>query len=288
VLTVVTAVVGPLAFAALVSAGRRAAATERIRGLGPSSRWRIPATLRGRVVDALGAADISIEPEQAVELWAIGVVATSILAGAIAPGLSVPTAVLGVVGGPVALVFGRSRRERRFAAALPGVLEQVAAELRGGGTIAGAIERLASSEHAVAADFRRIHVRTCLGLALSDALATWPSDHDAPGVRAAAGALSVAAAMGGRAADAIDGLAASIRHRLDAAAEARALSSQARLSALVIGVAPVAYLAFASLVDRRSVTALISTGVGRVCLVLGLGLEALAALWIRRIVSSEG
>ena len=41
------------------------------------------------------------------------------------------------------------------------------------------------------------------------------------------------------------------------------------------------------LVDARSVTALVGTGVGRVCLVVGLALEALAAVWMRRIVASE-
>ena len=107
------------------------------------------------------------------------------------------------------------------------------------------------------------------------------------GVRAAAGALAVAASQGGRAAEAIDGLASSLRHRLDALAEARALSTQARMSAVVVGAAPIGYLAFASLVDPRSVSVLVGTGVGRTCLVVGLGLEGLAALWIRRIVRSE-
>ena len=97
----------------------------------------------------------------------------------------------------------------------------------------------------------------------------------------------MAAALGGRAADAIDGLATSLRHRLDAAAEARALSSQARLSAVVVGAAPIGYLAFSSLVDQRAVGVLVGTGVGRVCLVVGIALEALAALWIRRIVRAE-
>jgi len=31
----------------------------------------------------------------------------------------------------------------------------------------------------------------------------------------------------------------------------------------------------------------VGTGVGRVCLVVGVALEALAALWIRRIVRAE-
>jgi tight adherence protein B len=200
--------------------------------------------------------------------------------------MALPTA-LGVLAmGPVGLRLARSRRERRFSAALPGALEQVAAELRGAGTVAAAVERLSLAGGAVAHDLHRVHVRTLLGLPLADALAGWPAEHDVPGVRAAAGALSVAASMGGRAAEAIDGLAASLRHRLDAAAEAHALSAQARLSAIVVGAAPLGYLAFSSLVDPRSVTALVATGVGRVCLVVGLGLEVVAAFWIRRILRS--
>ncbi len=66
--------------------------------------------------------------------------------------------------------------------------------------------------------------------------------------------------MGGRAADALDGLASSLRDRLDAVAEAHALSTQARLSAVVVGAAPLGYLAFAALVDAGSVTALVGTG----------------------------
>jgi len=89
---------------------------------------------------------------------------------------------------------------------LPAALEQVAAELRGGGTVAGAVDRLAAGAGAVAADLRRVHGRTQLGLPLADALAGWPAEHDAAGVRAAAGALAVATTMGGRAADAIDHL----------------------------------------------------------------------------------
>ena len=103
----------------------------------------------------------------------------------------------------------------------------------------------------------------------------------------AAGALAVATTVGGRAADAIDGLASSLRGRLDASSEARALSAQSRLSAVVVGAAPLGYLAFSSLIDPGSAAALVGTGVGRVCLIVGLALEGLAAVWIRRIVRSE-
>jgi tight adherence protein B len=232
------------------------------------------------------AADLAWTPEEAVEYWAIGMAAVALLAVALSPVFAVPALLAVVAGGPVALLLARHRRERVFAAGLPVALEQVAAELRGGGTVAAAVERLAATPDAVGGDLHRVHARTRLGVPLADALAGWPAEHDAPGVRAAAGALSVAVTMGGRAADAIDGLSSSLRHRLDAIAEARSLSAQARLSAIVVGAAPLGYLAFSALVDPAGVTALVATGVGRVCLVVGLGLEALAGLWIRRILRS--
>jgi tight adherence protein B len=288
VLTLVLAVVGPIACVRLVRAGRRAAAADRVRALGARSGWRIPARWRAPLARALHDADVPWAPEQAVEHWAIGVAATGLLAAALAPTLAVPAALGVALASPVALRVARARRERRFAAGLPAALEAVAVELRGGGTVAAAVERLADDGGVVGRDLHRVHVRTQLGLPLEDALAGWPQEHEAPGVRAAAGALSVAATMGGKAADAIDGLATSLRDRLEAMAEARALSAQARLSAVVVGAAPLGYLAFSALVDPEAVTALVGTGVGRVCLVLGLGLEALAGLWIRRILGSAG
>ena len=286
-LTLVVCVVGPLLVATLATAARRAATAGRLRGLAVRDRWRLPRAARERLARALDDADVGLTPEAAVELWGVGILTLAVGAAAVAPGLVLPAVMAGAVGGPVGLHLARTRRERRFVVALPQALEQIAAELRGGGTVAGALERLGVEGGPVAADLRRVGTRTRLGLGLGDALAAWPTDHDGPGVRAAAGALALATTLGGAAAEALDGLAASLRHRLDAAAEARALSSQARLSAVVIGVAPVGYLAFAGVVDPRSVSALTSTGVGRVCLVVGLALEALGALWIRRIVRAE-
>jgi tight adherence protein B len=288
VLTLVLVVVGPLTCAWLIAAGRRASVADRARSLGSRSRWRVPKRARVRLVDALRDADLSWTPEKAVGYWGVAAAAAGLLAAALAPVLAVPAVLAVGAAGPVALAFAGSRRERAFVAGLPAALEQVAAELRGGGTVAAAVDRIAADRGAVSADLRRVHLRTQLGLPLAEALAGWPADHDAPGVRAAAGALAVATTLGGRAADAIDGLASSLRHRLDAMAEARSLSAQARLSAVVVGAAPLGYLAFSAMVDPAGVTALVDSGVGRICLMVGLGLEALAGLWIRRILRSAG
>lgn len=284
---IVATTIGSVLVVALIVAARRAEAASRARELHASSRWRVPGRLRPTLAHALASADLHVTPESAVEAWIGGTLAAGLVAMLMIPAMVVPAVAMCTVAGPVGLHLARTRHERHFAVALPAALEQVAAELRGGGSVASAVERIGESSSPVARDLGRVHRRTRLGLSFVDALSAWPEEHDAPGVRAAAGALAVATTMGGRAADAIDGLASSLRHRLDAVAEAQSLSTQARMSAVVVGAAPLGYLVFASLIDARSVTALVTTSVGRVCLVIGLGLEALAALWIRRIVRSE-
>ena len=70
-LTLVLVVVGPLTCAWLIAAGRRAAVADRVRSLGPRSRWRVPERLRTRLVDALRDADLAWTPEEAVGYWGI-------------------------------------------------------------------------------------------------------------------------------------------------------------------------------------------------------------------------
>jgi tight adherence protein B len=281
--TVVVAALGCWLTVVLVRLARRVEGGARARGLGERSRWRMPGRLRSRLERALTEAAVEVEPETAVEVAAMGVAATVLLAFAVAPGLVPVVAGLTILAGPVGLRLARGRAERRFVAALPGGLEQVAAALRGGAAVGEALLVLGRSP-ALAADVQRVRARAELGLGLPDALAAWPRERPLPEVRAVAGSLAVASTLGGRSADALDGLAASLRERLGALAEARALSSHARLSAVVVGGAPIAYLAFSAVIDPSSVDLLVGTDIGRVCLVLGLGCEVLAALWMRRIL----
>jgi tight adherence protein B len=286
VLTVAIAVAAPLVVAALVAAARRAPTAERTRALGARRRWRLPVRAHATVSRALADADLTLEPEPAIELWAGTTAGAGIVAVAMSPGLVPPVILLACAGPPAALWVLRTRAHRRYAAALPLALEQIAAHLRGGDTVAQGVAALGGGDGPLAADLRRVQARADLGVGLADALAAWPVERDVDDVRAVAGALAVAETLGGRSAHALDGLAASLRDRLGAAAEARSLSAQARLSALVVGASPLAYLVFSALVDPASVGLLVRTGTGRWCLGLGLLLEVVAVLWMRRILDS--
>jgi tight adherence protein B len=280
----IVVVCGPLVVAACVSAARRATAAERLRTLGVRPRWRLPTRVRRHLALALADADLELAPEHAVELWLGAGAVTTVLAVALAPALAAPALVTALVAGPLALRFARGRRHQREAVAVPGALEHVAAELRAGATVPDGLATLADGSGPLATDLRRVRVRASLGVGLDEALRGWANESPLSEVRTAAGAFAVAATVGGRAADALDGLAASLRDQHAAQAEARSLSAQSRLSAIVVGAAPVAYLVFSAMVDPTGARALLATTAGQVCLAVGLALEALAALWMRRIL----
>ena len=198
--------------------------------------------------------------------------------------------------GPVTAASALERRDRRaptaraaLVAALPDVLERVAGGLRAGAAPLRRWPRRPAAPtcpSALAADLALVVQRAEEG-GLAAALDRWAGERPLPAVAAVAAALEVAMGAGGPAAPALEGLAAGLRDRHDAAGEVAALSAQARLSAIVVGAAPLVSLALSLLVDPRVAPTLIGTAPGRACLLAGIALEGLAGLWMRRIVRCE-
>jgi tight adherence protein B len=280
--TLLVALTGGLATFVLARAARRFAVADRLRPR--RANGSLPAWLGDPLAAALRAAALDVLPRQAVQIWLLALFVAGAVGGAVAPSVGVVLVVTFAAGGPVGLWLARDRGARRVAAEVPVMLERVASELRSGGTVATAVRAAAAGDGALAADFSRVERRVLLGASFVDALRAWAREVPAPGVGAAAGALALCSAVGGRSADALDGMASSLRERLGVLAEARALSSQARLSALVIGLAPIVYLLGSAAIDPGSHDALLGTGIGRLCAIGGLALEGVGVWWMRRIV----
>jgi tight adherence protein B len=247
----------------------------------------LPARLRAPLARALWRADLTVSAEDAVRWWGVTVGAAAVLAVLVAPGLVVPVVVVTVTGGPLSLWLRAGRADIAARRALPGVIDVVVAHLRAGATVVDAIGALADRPGPLRADFARIRARLDLGAGIEAALAGWSVDRSVPGVRAVAGALALVAIVGGAAARPLEGLAGSLRDDDAAKEEARALTAQARMSAVVVGGAPLAYLLLSAMTDPRSVAVLVETGIGRRCLVAGLGIEALGAWWMYRLVEGR-
>jgi tight adherence protein B len=280
--TLIIGVTGTVATVFFARAGRRFRLVDRLRAERPGRP--LPRWLQRPVARALDDAALDLSPEQALHVWGLATLVAGLFGMAAAGRVGAGLALAVLVGGPIGLRLSRHRRSRLVAAAVPATLEEIASELRAGGTLATAVHRIAAGDGHLAHDFARVEARAHLGASFGDAMRSWGAERRAYGVDAAAGALALCSGLGGRSADALDALASSLRARLSVLVEARAQSSQARMSAVVIGSAPLAYVAFSAAFDPRSVDALVATAGGRLCAAVGLGLEVVGVWWMRRII----
>ena len=240
-----------------------------------------------RVAAALADADLPVAAALAWTAWlialAVGSLAAVITGG---PGLAGVT-VLGLAAGPALVVrTRRGRADVRLEQALPGGLEAVARSLRSGASLRQAVEeagRATGSGRVLASELSRAAAEAAQGASLVAALEGIAARRPLPGVRLGVAALCLGAETGGAQARAVDGVAATVRERLAVAAELRALSSQARISALVIGVAPIGFGAFAAATDPRTSEFMLHTPAGLVLLTPGLVLDGLGWLWMQRL-----
>ncbi|MGE0877148.1 MAG: type II secretion system F family protein [Acidimicrobiia bacterium] len=184
--------------------------------------------------------------------------------------------------------FARSSRvDAAINKALPETLERVARSLRSGATMTAALaEAAASSPPVLTGDLAVVQRRIDDGAALTAALDDWAERRPLPAVKLAVAALGLARESGGSAARAVDAVASSLRERLAVEAEVKVYAAQAKLSALVIGAAPVAFAALTLSFDpyMRSVLA---TPAGIACIAAGCALDVVGAFWMTWLTRSS-
>jgi tight adherence protein B len=96
--------------------------------------------------------------------------------------------------------------------------------------------------------------------------------------------LGVHARAGGNLAGALDEVTATIRHRIALRRELRALSAQGRISGVVLASLPIAFSLVLGMTSRARLAPIYSSPAGMAMVGGGLVLEALAFLWIRRLL----
>jgi tight adherence protein B len=183
-------------------------------------------------------------------------------------------------------------RERRAVARrdeqLPEALERIASALRAGRSIGTAVcDTAAAAEPPLGPELSHAAAALDAGAGLERAVQAWVTvAGPSRDVALAATAIGLGGRAGGEVARALDRVAATLRERRELRAEVRALATQARASAGVLTVAPLAFAAIVSTVEPGVVGFLVGSPIGWLCLAAGLGLDGLGALWMARIVRS--
>ncbi|MDX6749566.1 type II secretion system F family protein [Geminicoccaceae bacterium 1502E] len=161
-------------------------------------------------------------------------------------GWSWPTwraAALGILiatAGPTLLIRRRiARRERRFLQQLPDALDLVVRAVRSGLPVTEALQSIAGEMRDPARTvFRDLCANVRIGMSLGDALALAAERIHLPEFRFFAISLIVQQETGGNLAEILQNLSTMLRRRYQVRLKIKAMSSEARASAMIIGALP--------------------------------------------------
>ena len=177
------------------------------------------------------------------------------------------------------------RRRDRLRAELPDALDMLANSLRAGLTLPQALARnLSRFPPRIGAEFARILYDTRLGYALGDAFENFGRRLPIAEVNLVVIASKIGVSYGGNLAESYSMLSSLIRDNLAFEAELRAMTTEGRMQAIVMSCLPFALLLILLLVRREVVLPLFRTGAGLATLLVMAAMQALAYLWIRKIV----
>lgn len=177
------------------------------------------------------------------------------------------------------------RRAAQFERQLPVALFMLASSLRAGAALSTALGLLAEQGEApLSQEFGLLLREQRLGLSWDDALAGLerrvPSDATALTIAA----LRIAVSAGGNLAEALESIAGTLRARSQLQARLRALTSQGRMQAWVVGALPLLLLAVLYQLEPEIMSLLWRTPTGWIVLLVLAVLEITGVLLIRRIV----
>jgi Type II secretion system (T2SS), protein F len=143
------------------------------------------------------------------------------------------------------------RRERQMQEHLAEAVALIATAMRSGRSLLQAIELSADElDPSLGATLRRLVDRTELGHPMDEAIDAWAAEVRSPDARLVAGVLKLHRRTGGSLSTTLEDLAGTLRSRRSAAREIESLTAQARLSATILGLLPIGFFLFLSVVAR--------------------------------------
>jgi len=213
--------------------------------------------------------------------------AVGLIVGGAAGGLA-----LALVGAAVFPAAAYRAREKRLALSdeqMPQALEVMALALRAGHPLPSALAIAAGeAPMPIAEELRRACDEHDLGRPIADVIAG--IGKRLPGseaVQTFVVAVLVLQQTGGNLIAVIDRIIENARSRAQYRAKLRALTSEGRSSAKMLGLMPLVFGVMAALVDPTYAATLITTPGGNLVLIAALALWAAGVIWTRRLVREE-
>jgi tight adherence protein B len=208
----------------------------------------------------------------------LGACAVALVAGV---GVVLAGLVVAAVGAVGRRARDRAAERNQRRAQLPLALDRLASALHGGASVPVALAAAGDTvPPPLGPELAALGREADGGRAVAEVLDDWADRRGDPGTRLAATALLLAGSIGASPARAAHGVATTLRERAHLADERRSLAGQARLSGLVLSVAPIGFTALVGAADPGTRHFLLHTPPGWACLTVGLALDAAGAWWM--------
>jgi tight adherence protein B len=195
---------------------------------------------------------------------------------------------LGAIGPWFYLGFRRNRRRKKFERALPDTLQLMSGSLAAGLSLAQSVDTIVrDGTEPVASEFRKVLVETRLGLSLETALQGIADRFESKDFDWVVMAINIQRQVGGNLAELLNTVAATMREREYMRRQVAALAAEGKLSAMVLGGLPPAFMLYLLVANHAYVIVLFTRALGIVMLIGGAVILSVGIFWMSRIVKVE-
>jgi tight adherence protein B len=186
------------------------------------------------------------------------------------------------------LVRLRARKLHRFQEIFPEALDLIVRSVRAGLPVSESMKMIGTEvADPVGDSFREVASNLAIGMSLDETLSSLQRKVPVPEVKFFAISLTIQQETGGNLAEILSNLAAIMRKRVQIGKKIRALSSEARASALIIGSLPFIVGLAIYVLNREYIEVLFVDDLGRLFLFGALGSMGAGAIVMSRLIRFE-
>lgn len=198
---------------------------------------------------------------------------------------------VGAVGYMLPAFYVRARigrQIRKFNNQLEGMLTMVSSSLRAGFGLMQALDLAAEQlQPPMSTELHRLQRDTRMGASIEEALEKLRERVGSYDLDVIVTAILIQRSVGSNLSEVLEKVAHTIRERVRIKGEINTLTAQKKLSGIIIGLMPVAFVLMMLAINFEYMSLLFTDPVGRLLLILAVGLDVVGILIIKRIVSVD-
>jgi tight adherence protein B len=238
----------------------------------------------------LDRAGLPLRPAEYIFFHVLAVIILGIVGQAAfrSTGLTGLIVLVATVGPILMLEIAIDRRRRKFEEQLPDVLNLISGSLRAGYGLLQAVDLVVQEMLPPSSvEFRRVQTEARLGLSVEAALEKMADRVDSENFRWTVSAINIQREVGGNLAEVLDIVATTIRDRDALQRQMKALTSEGKLSAIILSVLPFAEAGVLAAVNPHYIGQLTGSPLGLLLLAGAFALWLVGLVWLRSVVRIE-